>query len=76
MLFRSMFVMLCRMQGMAMRHFRVMRRLFVIARFGVLGGLTMVLCGVFVMIRRLLMVLVNIVLMDLLAVHCRLPEVC
>jgi hypothetical protein len=73
MLFRSVFVVLGRMQGMPVRYFGVVGGFFVIAVFGVLSGLTMMLCRMFVMVRRLLVVLVNIVLMDLLAVHCHLP---
>jgi len=48
----------------------MMRRLLVIARLVMLGGLTMVFGGVFVMLRRLFVMLVNLVLC-----HSVLPNV-
>jgi hypothetical protein len=48
----------------------VMRGLLVIARLVMLGGLTMVFGGVFVMLRRLFVMLVNLVLC-----HSVLPNV-
>jgi hypothetical protein len=65
---RGMTVVLMRMQRMTVRRMGVMGGFLVIACFGVLCRLTMVLCGVLVMIRSLLVVLVDIVI-----VHHSLP---
>jgi hypothetical protein len=53
---------------MSMSYFGMMRGFFVISGLGMLGRLTMVLCGMLVMIRRDL-----VVFMDVVAVHCHLP---
>jgi hypothetical protein len=68
MLLGSMLVMVGCMQRMSVRHLRMMRRLLVIAGFGVFGRLTMVRRRVVVMIRRNLVMLV-----DFVTVHRRLP---
>ena len=48
-------------QGVAVRHLGVMRRLFVIAGLVVLGGFAMVLGRMLMMLRGLLMMLEDIV---------------
>jgi hypothetical protein len=63
-----MTVMLVRVQRMSVCGVGVMRRLLVIARLGVLGSLTMVFRGVFVMSRGFVMVFMNFV-----TVHRLLP---
>jgi hypothetical protein len=66
---RSVFMMLGRMQGMAVRHFGMMRRFLMIAGLCMLGRFAMVLGRVIVVIRRFLVMLVNVVV-----IHCRLPQ--
>jgi hypothetical protein len=56
------------MQRMAVSHFGVMRRLFMIAGFGMLCGFAVMLGRVLVMFGGLLVMLVNF-----LTVHGRLP---
>jgi len=63
-----MTVMLVRVQRMSVRGMRVMRGFLVIACLGVLGSLTMVFRGVFVMFRGFVMVFMNFV-----TVHRLLP---
>jgi hypothetical protein len=60
-LLRSVLVMLGRVQGMPMRDLGMVRRLLVISRFMVLGGLAMMLGRVLVVVRGILMVLMNLV---------------
>jgi hypothetical protein len=60
-LLRSVLVMLGRVQGMPMRDLGMVRRLLVISRFMVLGGLAMKLGRVLVVVRGILMVLMNLV---------------
>jgi hypothetical protein len=67
-LFRRVFVMFGGVQGMAVGHLGVVRRLFVIAGFVVLRGLAMVLGCLLVVMRSLLMML-----MDFVAIHWLLP---
>ena len=67
-LLRCMTVVLLRVQRMSVRGMGVMRRFLVIARLGVLGSLTMVFRGVFVMFRGFVMVFMNFV-----TVHRLLP---
>jgi hypothetical protein len=54
-------LMLGRMQTVTVRYPGMMRGLFVIAGFVVLGRLAVMLCRLLVMMRRLLMMLVNLV---------------
>jgi hypothetical protein len=65
---RGMTVVLMRMQCMTVRRMGMMRGFLVIACPGVLRRLAMVLCGVLVMIRSLL-----VVLLDIVIVHHSLP---
>jgi hypothetical protein len=67
----GVFVVLDGMQVMAMSDLGVMRSLFVIAGFVVLGRLAMMLGRVVVVERRLLVMLVNLV--RLVAIHRSLP---
>jgi hypothetical protein len=67
-LLRSMLVMLGGVQRMAVGHFGVVRGLFVVAGLGVLGGFTMVLGCVLVVVRGEFVMFVNV-----MTVHCRLP---
>jgi hypothetical protein len=68
-LLRSMLVMLGGVQRMAVGHFGVVRRLFVIAGLGVLGGFAMMLGRMLMMVRGMLVMFVNV-----MAVHRRLPR--
>jgi len=67
-LFRRVLVVIGGMQGMPMSDAGMVRGFLVIASLGVLCGFTMVLCRMLVVVRSPLMVLMNVV-----AVHCRLP---
>jgi len=67
-LLRCMTVVLLRVQRMTVCDMGVMRRFLVIARLGVLGSLTIVFRGVFVMLRGFLMVFMHFV-----TVHRLLP---
>jgi hypothetical protein len=49
------------MQSMSVRNFRVMRSLFMIAGFVMLGRFAMVLCRVVVVLRGMLVMLMNFV---------------
>jgi hypothetical protein len=71
--FRGFLVMLGGMQAMPMRHVGMMRGLFVISGLVVLGGFAMVLGRVVVMLRRLLVMFVNVVFVEIVAVHRLLP---
>ena len=71
--FRGFIVMVGGMQVMAMRHLGMVRGLFVISRLVVLGGFAMVLGRMLVMLRGLLVVFVDIVFVEVLAVHRVLP---
>jgi hypothetical protein len=61
---------------MPMRHLGMVRGLFVISGLVVLGGFAMVLGRVLMMLRGLLMVFVDVVFVDILAVHRLLPGCC
>ena len=61
-----MSMMFGRMERVAMRDFGMMSRFFMAAGLMVLGSFPMMFGGLFVMVRRLLMVMVDIV-------HLRLP---
>jgi hypothetical protein len=61
------------MQMVAVRHFRMMRRLVVIAGLVVLGGFAMMLSRLLVMMRGFFVVLVDLVVVQIFAVHRRLP---
>jgi hypothetical protein len=65
---RCVLVVLGGVQVMTMRHFGVMRRLFVVSGLVVLGGFAMVLGRVLVVVRGLVMMFVNVVI-----VHRSLP---
>jgi hypothetical protein len=71
--FRGFLVMVGRMQVMPMRHLGMVRGLFVIAGLVVLGGFAMMLGCMLVMFRGLLVMFVNIVFVEILAVHRVLP---
>jgi hypothetical protein len=62
----SMSMVFSRMERVTMRNLRMMSRFFMAAGLMVLGGFPMMFGGLFVMVRRFLMVVVNIV-------HLRLP---
>jgi hypothetical protein len=68
-------MMLGGMQMMTVRHFRMMRRLLVMAGFVVLGGFAMMFCRLFVMMRGFFVMLVDLVVVQIL-VHRRLPGCC
>jgi hypothetical protein len=68
-LFRRVLMMLVRMQRMPMCHFGTVRGLL-ISGLGVLCRLAMMFRRVFVIVRRDLKVL-----MDVVAIHCRLPVI-
>jgi hypothetical protein len=70
---RRFLVMLGGIQVMPLRHLGMVSGLFVIAGLVMLGGLAMVLGRVLVMERGLLVVFVNVVFGEILAVHRRLP---
>jgi len=61
--------MIVSVERVTVRRMRVMRGLPVVTGFGMLGGLAMMLCGVLVMFRCLLMMLV-----DFVFAHRRLPD--
>ena len=69
-LFRRVLMMLVRMQRMPMCHFGMVRGLLVISGLGVLCRLAMMFRRVFVIVRRDLKVL-----MDVVTIHCRLPVI-
>jgi hypothetical protein len=71
--FRGFVVMLGGMQVVAMRNVGMVRGLFVISGLVVLGGFAMVLGRMLVMLRRLLMMFVNVVFVEIVAVHRLLP---
>jgi hypothetical protein len=71
--FRGFVVMLGGMQAVAMRHVGMVRGLFVISGLVVLGGFAMVLGRMLVMLRGLLVVFVNVVFVEIVAVHRLLP---
>jgi hypothetical protein len=71
--FRRFLLMLGGMQVMAMRHLGMMRGFFVISGLVVLGGFAMVLGRMLVMLRGLLVVFVNVVFVEIVAVHRLLP---
>lgn len=68
-LLRRVFVVLVGVQGMPVRDAGMMRGLFVVARLVMLRRFAMVLGRMFVMVRGMLVMLVNLVI-----VHCRLPD--
>jgi hypothetical protein len=70
---RGFLVMLRGVQLMPMRHLGMVRGLFVIAGLMVLGGFAMVLGRMLVVQRRLLVMLVNVVFVEIFAVHRSLP---
>jgi hypothetical protein len=61
-------------QRMSMRHFGVMRGFFVISRLGVFRGLAMMLCCPLVVLRGLLMMFMDVVFVNIVTVHCSLPD--
>jgi hypothetical protein len=71
--FRGFLVMLSDMQVMPVRHLGMVCGLFVIAGLVVLGGFAMVLGRMLVMLRGVLVVFVNVVFVDIVAVHRLLP---
>ena len=66
-LFGSVVMMIGGVQRVAVRDFRVMRGLFVMARLVMLRGLAMMFCRFVVMVRGFLVMLVDVV------IHCRSP---
>jgi hypothetical protein len=66
-------MMLGGMQMVAVRDFRVMGGLFVFAGLVVLGSLAMMLGRLLVVMRGFFVVLVDIAVVQILAVHRRLP---
>jgi hypothetical protein len=60
-------------QVMPMRHIGMVRTLFVIAGLVMFGGLTMVLGRMVVVVRGMLVVFVDVVFVQILAVHRLLP---
>jgi hypothetical protein len=73
---RGFLVMVGSMQVMAMRHLGMVRGLFVISGLVVLGGFAMVLRRMLVMLRGLLVVFVDVVFVEIVAVHRLLPGCC
>ena len=66
-------VMLGGVQVMPVRHAGMMRSLFVLAGFMVLRGFAVMFGRMLVVMRSLFVMLVNLVLVQVLAVHRRLP---
>jgi hypothetical protein len=69
-LLRCMLVMFGGVEGVTVRHLRMMRGFLVVPAFGMLGSFAMVLGSVFVMVGCLVVMLVNVVL-----AHCFSPGV-
>jgi hypothetical protein len=70
---RGLVVMLGGAQMMAVRDLGMVRGFFVIAGLVMFGGLAMVLGRMIVMVRGMFVMLVNVVLVQILAVHRLLP---
>jgi hypothetical protein len=68
---RSVAVMLVRVQRVSMRRMGVMRRLFVVARFGMFRRLAMMLRRMLVMLGGFLVMLMNIVTAHRSLPRCR-----
>ena len=69
-------MMLGGMHMVTVRHIRMMRRLLVMAGFVMLGGLTMMFCSLLVMMRGFFVMLVDLVVVQILAVRRLLPGCC
>ena len=69
-------LMVGRVQVMTKRHARMVRGFFVVAGFVVLGGFAMVLRRFLVVMRGFFVVLVDVVLVQILAIHRQLPGCC
>ncbi len=61
-LFRRVVVMFGRVDGVTVRHLRMVRGFFMIAAFGMLGGFAMMLGSMVVMVGGLFVMFVNVVL--------------
>jgi hypothetical protein len=72
-LFRSFVVMRGGMQMMSVGDLGMVRGLFVISGFVVLGGFAMMLGRMLVMVRGLLVMFMDVVFVEVMAVHRRLP---
>jgi hypothetical protein len=59
---------------MSMRDFGMVGGFFVIAGLGVLGGLAMMLRRVIVMFSGLLVMFVDVMFVNIVSVHCSLPD--
>jgi hypothetical protein len=70
---RGLMVMLGGPQMMPVRDLGMVRGFFVIAGLVMFGGFTVVLGGMVVMVRGVFVMFVNIVFVQILAVHCLLP---
>jgi hypothetical protein len=74
--FRRLMVMLGGPQMMPVRDLGMVRGLFVIAGLVMFGGFTVVLGGVVVMVRGMFVMFVDVVFVQILAVHRLLPGCC
>jgi hypothetical protein len=74
MLFRRVLVVFGGMQQMSMRDFGMVGGLFMIAGLGVFGGLAMMRRRVIVMFGSLLVMFVDVMFVNIVSVHCSLPD--